>query len=180
MLIHNYGLFWRRDCVYWGKGKNAGHLKGRISPTSKQVDFRDQIGVYVLYDDNYSMLYVGQAGGKNNQRLFGRLKQHRTDHLANRWTRFSWFGVSSVDRRSYTLSPITEETKATGIASTLNHIEAILIVAGEPPLNRQGGRFGEKVRQYFQYRDEKMLGPDQETMLKQIWKAGVPAKTGAK
>jgi hypothetical protein len=161
-------------------------LKGCVGIASKQVDFRDQQGVYVLYDDNYAMLYVGQAGGKNNQRLFGRLKQHRTDHLSNRWTRFSWFGVQAVDRRSYKLASVPVSTTETSVTSILNHIEAILIVAGEPPLNRQGGRFGAKVKQYFQVRDEKMLGPDQETMLKQIWSqnpiaakvAKVPAKVG--
>lgn len=170
MLIRNYGLFWRRDTIFWGRPKLAGHLKGYHAKRAKPVDFRDQQGVYVLFDDNYKMVYVGQAGGKNKQRLFDRLRQHRTDQLANRWTRFSWFGIQAVDGRSSTLSGATS-VQNTSTTSILNHIEAILIVAGEPPLNRQGGKFGSKVQQYFQYRDHSALGPDPDEMLRAVWRA---------
>jgi hypothetical protein len=168
MLIQNYGLFWRRDEVHWGKQKNNGHLKGKHAKRARPVNFRDQQGVYVLYDENYRIVYVGQAGGKNNQRLLGRLRQHRSDQLAGRWTKFSWFGVQGVDHRSYTLNG--EPPAAPSVADVLNHIEAILIVAGEPPLNRQGGKFGSKVEQYFQFRDPDALGPPQEQMLRDLWK----------
>ena len=47
----------------------------------------------------------------------------------------------------------------------LNHIEAILISTAEPPHNRQGGRFGEEVEQYLQYRDHQALGLDMESMV---------------
>ncbi len=100
MLIQNYGLFWRRDAVFWGRAKRPGHLKGFHAKRAKPVDFRDQQGVYVLYDENYRLVYVGQAGGKNRHRLFDRLRQHRGDQLAGRWTKFSWFGVQGVDHRS--------------------------------------------------------------------------------
>jgi hypothetical protein len=52
----------------------------------------------------------------------------------------------------------------------LNHIEAILISAAEPPHNRQGGRFGEEVVQFLQYRDEDQLGPEQLRMVQDMWK----------
>lgn len=52
----------------------------------------------------------------------------------------------------------------------LNHIEAILISAAEPPHNRQGGRFGDDVEQYLQYRDDNALGPDTDSMVKELWK----------
>lgn len=167
MLIQNYGLFWRRDYIFWGRQNVPGHLKGRRAKRSKPVDFRDQQGVYVLYDDNYSLVYVGQAGGRNQNRLFARLGQHRSDQLAGRWTRFSWFGVQGVDGRTSTLNGTVPG--APSVQSILNHIEAILIVAGEPPLNRQGGKFGAGVVQYFQYRDAEGLGPGQDEMIRDIW-----------
>jgi hypothetical protein len=63
---------------------------------SEPVDFREQQGVYCLYDDNFRLVYLGQAGGKNDQRHFIRLRQHREDFVSERWTRFSWFGVRQV------------------------------------------------------------------------------------
>ena len=98
MLIQNYGLFWRRAWIHWGRGNSAGHLKGtRVSAkTEDPVDFRNQQGVYCLHDESFRLVYVGQAGGKNTQRLFIRLKQHREDAISERWTKFSWFGVRKV------------------------------------------------------------------------------------
>src|ERR1700734_910420 len=90
MLIHNFGLFWRRNDVFWGRPKVRGHLKGvpAKEPSASPADFRDQAGVYVLYDDNFRLVYIGQAGA-GNQYLFSRLKHHKKDALADRWTRFS-------------------------------------------------------------------------------------------
>lgn len=78
MLIQNYGLFWRRDRVKWGKGKNKGTLVGYWKGAKRQgsVDFREQRGIYVLYDDTFKIVYVGQAGNKN-QCLFDRLPGSR-------------------------------------------------------------------------------------------------------
>jgi hypothetical protein len=66
MLIHNYGLFWRRNDVYWGKPGDLGHLQGHPARSAFAiVDFRDQQGVYCLYDDNFHLVYVGQAGAND-------------------------------------------------------------------------------------------------------------------
>jgi hypothetical protein len=85
MLIHNFGLFWRRNDVFWGRPKVRGHLKGvpAKEPSALPADFRDQAGVYVLYDDNFRLVYIGQAGA-GNQYLFSRLKHHKKDALADR------------------------------------------------------------------------------------------------
>jgi hypothetical protein len=169
MLIQNYGLFWRKEFVHWGRGSNPGHLKGLQvgSKTGKPVDFRDQQGVYCLYDEKFSLVYVGQAGGKNKQRLFHRLKQHREDAVSERWSRFSWFGVRRVLQRGN----LAAENAAAhpDIGQVLNHIEAILIAAAEPVQNRQGGKFGQSVKQYLQYRDKENIGPDSNNMLREIW-----------
>jgi len=170
MLIQNYGLFWRRELIHFGAGGNAGHLKGVIAreTTSEPIDFRDQRGVYCLYDDTFRLVYVGQAGGKNDQRLFGRLKQHRNDYVSDRWTRFSWFGI----RRVLKSGDLSAETEAAHpeTSEVLNQIEAILIAASEPVHNRQGGRFGDKVQRYLQYRDRDNLLLDSDEMLRSLWK----------
>lgn len=169
MLVYNYGLFWRRSWMHWGRGSNPGHLKGlRVgAKTGEAVDFREQQGVYCLYDDGFRLVYVGQAGGKNDQRLFDRLKQHREDAVSERWTRFSWFGIRQVIGNG----ALKAEKGAAHpeIGDVLNHIEAILIAAAEPVHNRQGGRFGENVEQYLQYRDDDNLGPEVPEMIRKLW-----------
>lgn len=168
MLIRNYGLFWRRSDVFWGRPGVSGHLKGYPARGRfRTIDFREQQGVYCLYDDNFRMVYVGQAGANDDQRLFVRLRQHRTDALADRWARFSWFGIRWVTRQ-HVLAAEAEGAHTTS-GAVLNHIEAILISAAEPPHNRQGGRFGDDVIQFLQFRDEDALGPDQQRMIRDMW-----------
>jgi hypothetical protein len=112
----------------------------------------------------FRMVYAGQAGANDKQRLFDRLKQHNRDALADRWTKFSWFGIRPV-----TMTGVLRAEKTAAhptLGAVLDHIEAILLAAAEPPHNRQGGRFGEKVQQYLQYDDTKAL--DDEDILRQI------------
>lgn len=173
MLIRNYGLFWQRSFIHFGAGSNAGHLKGKLAgaKTEDPVDFRDQRGVYCLYDDNFRLVYVGQAGGKNDQRLFHRLKQHREDFISDRWTKFSWFGV----RRVLLNGELSMEKNSANpeIGDVLNHIEAILIAAAEPIHNRQGGRFGDKVQKYLQFIDVDNIGPELSVMMRELWQKHV-------
>ena len=163
MLVRSIGLFWREDCVFWGAGNQAGALLGvpLQAIRSDPIDFREQIGIYALYAD-YDLVYVGQAGS-GDQTLFTRLKQHRKDDLTGRWTRFSWFGILRV-LASGDLSNKTDALHP-ALPEVLNHIEAILIHAAEPPMNGQGGRFGDNVTRYRQVRDER-LGPTSHEMLR--------------
>ncbi|MEQ1686179.1 MAG: GIY-YIG nuclease family protein [Burkholderiaceae bacterium] len=96
-IIKNYGFLWGRKYIYRGAGGdgNAGHLKGDAS-NSRQVDFREQIGVYVLYDRNQQIVYVGQAGN-GNASLFTRLKNHMDGALWNRWEYFTWVGFRDAN-----------------------------------------------------------------------------------
>lgn len=162
MLIQNYGLFWKQGGVDWGyQGRGAkGTLCGRYTKrlTDSEVDFREQKGVYVLYDDNFRIIYVGQAGS-GNARLFVRLRKHKTDHLAQRWSRFSWFGILPV------VNGIIDEeydVPMPSVSNTLDHIEAILLAAAEPPLNLQRGRFGKEVQKYIQSREPNIGQSDDE------------------
>jgi hypothetical protein len=71
------------------------------------------------------------------------------DDLAVRWTKFSWFGTRPVNDH-YELEDNEKITPS--LAEVLNHLEAILIAAAEPPLNRQGGKFG-RAEKYLQLTD---------------------------
>jgi hypothetical protein len=141
---------WRRDLVFWGRPRNHGVLEARRSRTI--IDFRDQIGVYVLYDENRRPIYIGQAG-QGNARPFKRLRSHRRDHLAHRWQYFSWFGLLAVNKSGRLSGWDAPSKRVSGtIRSTLNEIEGVLIAATEPAFNKQGARFrgvaryGQRVR----------------------------------
>lgn len=167
VIIRSFGLFWKAEHVFWGKGSQPGALLGvpASGRRSKPVDLRRQVGIYVLYS-GHQMIYVGQTGA-GNQKLFSRLKQHRKDMLAGRWDTFSWFGLL------YTLSngklSTVNQRAGAPLAIALNHMEAILIATAEPQLNRQGGRFGKGVTRYLQYRDKK-LGLTDQQLIREIWK----------
>lgn len=140
-VIKNYGLMWRRDAVHWGRPgqRTRGVLEGRRS--GEIVDFHDQIGVYVLYDESRRPIYVGQAG-QGNARLYNRLNSHRKNHLAHRWQYFSWFGLLSVNKNGSLSGRDAPSKRVSGtLRSTLNEIEGVLIAATEPVFNKQGAKF---------------------------------------
>lgn len=137
MIIQNYGLHWVRKDVDWGKkGKgNQGDLLGRLSKTVKSptVRFREQAGIYILQDE-FKPIYIGQCGS-GEQRLFGRLRDHTRNHLAERWNRFSWFGVYPVKGEELNLK-VNVDKITTDVYAILDHVEGVLISVTEPPLNR--------------------------------------------
>jgi len=163
-MIRTIGLFWTADDVFWGAGKQPGKLLGvpKDNVTASPVDFRDQVGIYVLYAD-FDLIYVGQTG-IGDQRLLSRLKTHRKDSLLGRWNKFSWFGVRWV-KQTGGLAGVTRAAHPE-LAEVLDHMEAILIYASEPPLNRQGGRWGDKLEWYVQRRDPRLGPTDSERISK--------------
>lgn len=165
-IIQAYGLFWKAENVFWGTPKNPGGLYGVPSRArrSEPVNFRDQIGIYILYS-GHDIIYVGQAGS-GKRYLFKRLRSHRRDSLADRWDSFSWFGLRRVLAPGR-LAKVNKRTTSS-LAQALNHMEAVLISAAEPALNRQGGRFGKQAIRYIQSR-EKRLGPTDQKMIKDLW-----------
>lgn len=151
-MIKNYGLLWERKYVHLGAGSNKGTLLGS-RPRRHVVDFRDQIGIYVLYDKDLRPVYVGQAGN-GKATLFSRLKYHTNDHLWNRWEYFSWFGLLKVNSNGYLSNHdhVEKLYKAPG-SSVLDELEGILIAAMEPKLNKQGSCFP-NAEEFFQAFDE--------------------------
>ena len=161
-LIHSYGLFWERGNVEWGAGRRAGHLRGlRVTARREDpVDFRDQKGIYALYDHDFNLVYVGQAGRgqkglEGSRTLFDRLRQHNDGPMRARWTYFSWFGTLKRIPASGPGKDRFEEEKEgrVDIATTLDELEGILIMAADPLLNRQGGKF-KKADEYKQVYQE--------------------------
>lgn len=147
-MIQSYGLHWRVDRVFWGRQKVAGTLMGAASRSLKArpVDFRQQRGIYALYAE-YELVYLGQTGA-GTDRLFNRLKAHKSDHLSERWNRFSWFGTQWVTKANQ-LSTDTAAVSQT-VEAALNILEAVSVAIGEPRLNLQRGKWGEAT-QYYQY-----------------------------
>jgi hypothetical protein len=150
-MILSYGLHWRVERVFWGRPKVAGTLLGAASrsPKARSVDFRLQRGIYVLYAD-YELVYVGQTGA-GADRLFNRLKFHKSDHLSERWNRFSWYGTQWVTKANE-LSTDTAAVSQT-VEAALNMLEAVSIAIAEPRLNLQRGKWGDAT-QYYQFQDQ--------------------------
>lgn len=164
-IIEAYGLFWDASDVDWAKASASANLLG-IPAWQKKADpinFAKQSGIYVLYD-GHKIIYVGQVGS-GKVKLYGRLRGHRHDSLAGRWDHFSWFGLRKVTGAGKLGNE--KKIKAAQLTTILNQMEAILIAAAEPTLNKQGGRFGPQ-RRYKQKRD-KILGPTECEMIQKIY-----------
>lgn len=168
-IFKNFGFLWERKYLYTGRGRNKGHLIGR-SRKNKEilVDFREQIGVYALYDKNEQIVYIGQAG-KGKKGLFNRLKQHQTDRLWNRWEYFSWVGFYpvSVDEigdngaHQLVLCEPSDQVENYTFNNALTEVEAVLIELVEPKLNRRGSFLGSSKYEYTQYIKEQQDEEDE-------------------
>lgn len=141
MLIKNYGLFWEHDKVNWRKKPS---LLGYCSKKNKCC-FDEQIGIYVLYNENKDILYVGQAGN-GKATLLARLKRHNSDHLAGWWTYFSWFGLKETNGKN-SLCNFSKEKFHASKDKLLDSLEGILIAAINPKLNKQGEKLGQRFKQ---------------------------------
>lgn len=166
-IIKNYGFLWSRQFIHRGRGGHAGHLRGR-RPGNVIADFRDQIGVYVLYDQNQRTVYVGQAGN-GNATLFIRLKQHMDGGLGNRWHYFTWFGFRKVNADG-TLSrqqDVNSAVSGFNYAEALNQLEGILIEVIEPGFNKQAGKL-KGAEEYDQVIDDAFRGTTNDDLLEQL------------
>jgi hypothetical protein len=153
--LRAFGMFWQRDRVLWsGKPK----LLGRQQLGAADVDFSDQVGVYLLHDRD-RVIYVGRA----SDTLYARLKAHTTDRMAGRWDRFSWFGLRSVGNDGSLLEPSAAWTHTVVIET----MEALLIESLEPPLNRKRGDNFSGV-EYLQIDDPQFEKLRKEQLLKEL------------
>lgn len=127
-VITSFGMFWRRDLVDW---TSPPSLLGMQQLGAEPVDFRDQIGIYLLYDAR-EVIYVGRAEARP---LGRRLYEHTVDRLSTRWDRFSWFGLLPVSDKG----TLGERPRAYSSETLITALEAIMIEALEPRQNRKRG-----------------------------------------
>lgn len=129
-IINAFGIYWNKELVHW---RTTPDLPGIQLIGATEINFKDQIGVYLLHDGRET-IYVGQA---IEQTLGQRLKNHTTDRLASRWDRFSWFGFYPVKENGKLNTEI--KFKDLSIKSLGDILEAILIESIEPRQNRKQG-----------------------------------------
>lgn len=153
--LRAFGMYWQRDLVVWG---SAPKLLGRQSEGAADVDFSEQVGVYLLHDRDRT-LYVGRAADT----LFSRLKAHTTNRLAGRWDRFSWFGLRGVSEDG----SLGEPAPAWNHGVVIETLEALLIECLEPPLNRKrGDNFS--AAEYIQVPDPKLEERKRKQLLEEL------------
>jgi hypothetical protein len=136
VFIRSYGLFWLKEDVNWAPGSGTRgeyRLLGRVGQNRgniRIVDFREQRGIYVLYDD-WGPSYVGLA---RRQPIGNRLRDHTrpSDPMFDRWDRFSWFGFRSVlkqrDASGLSLLGMIPTKLLTDSDKTIGDVEALLIL----------------------------------------------------
>jgi len=129
-IFNAFGIYWNRNLVLW---KSTPDLLGMQYIGATEVNFKDQRGIYLLYD-NREIIYVGQA---IEQTLGQRLKQHTSDRLSGRWDRFSWFGFYSVTDKGHLQN--RKKFESLDIQVLADTLEAILIESIEPRQNRKQG-----------------------------------------
>ena len=146
-IIKNYGFMWERQYIFRGRGSIPGHLNGKSKDFI--ADFAKQLGVYILYDRNQSINYVGQAGN-GNAHLLDRLKQHMDGPLRSRWDYFTFFGFRNVKNDGYLSEQQKIDARVSGFryAQALDQLEGILITSIEPNLNKQGPKLNGAKRFY--------------------------------
>jgi hypothetical protein len=93
------------------------------------TDFRDQLGIYILYG-NTGPYYVGLA---KTGELGSRLKNHTEDEHKEKWVQFSWFGFRRVlagkDRNGLRNLGSMAEVELGNPISDITDLEALLIRA---------------------------------------------------
>ena len=155
-FVSSYGFFWKREFVDWSKTYETAKLLGARSnkrnPSKKEItNLAKQVGVYALYNDNHDLVYFGQVGYAKYRSIFQRLKEHCGDGLDTRWSQFSWFGVTKVNKTN----ELSQQKKAFCQGPTeafIDQLEAIVIAISDPPSNKKGGSF-KGANKFYQVRD---------------------------
>ena len=140
-IVTAFGMYWDRSYVDWEPTKPR--LLGQQSKNSDEVDFSDQVGVYLLYDRR-EIVYVGQSNEERKNSCIGqRLRLHTNNRLRSRWDRFSWFGLNPVGNgaANHLLEIGTAAGQKGASKAVIDVMEAVLIEAIEPRQNRRQGDY---------------------------------------
>lgn len=157
-LINAFGMYWRREAVWWSRPQ----ILGQQQPGSTPVDFSHQRGVYLLHDRR-DVVYVGRT---TDQSLGDRLRQHTINRLNGRWDRFSWFGIYPVQADGSLAHDVGRQMNLDNLIETM---EALLIESLEPPQNRKRGD-GFSAVEFIQVVDPSIRRREQEEILEQMRK----------
>lgn len=157
-IIGAFGIYWNRNLVHW---KSIPDLLGIQQIGASEVNFKDQIGIYLLHD-NRETIYVGQA---IDQTLGQRLKHHTMDRLSGRWNRFSWFGLYPVSNEGKLQGNIKFE--GVTIQDLGNILEAVLIESIEPRQNRKQGNLFSGI-EYLQREAPEILKKKKEDLIREL------------
>ena len=137
-LVKNAGHMWPRKYVNWLSGNQLIGISEK--KPYKKANFADQAGIYALYDNGFSCVYVGQAGSGETTGLYSRLKAHAmNDYLFCRWERFSWWGfysVKDIENDNYDNS----FNLKTDINEIMDLVESLIIRVNAPKLNLALGK----------------------------------------
>jgi hypothetical protein len=157
-IVNSFGIYWNRDLVHW---KTAPDLLGIQQIGANPVNFKEQVGIYLLHDDRET-IYVGQA---IEQHLGVRLKYHISDRLGGRWNRFSWFGFHGVSDTG----ALHKNTNFNNLTiQDLGHLlEAILIESIEPRQNRKQGNLFAGI-EYLQQEAPEIQKKKKEELIKEL------------
>ena len=171
LAIRNFGHFWSRLVIDWNRSGKNGDLSGYVMQNyhPRETNFCNQIAVYALFTSTREPIYVGQSGGRQDQRLFQRLKNHTRSGLRDRWQYFSWFGLRDVNSSGRLSDYQKPESTCKGTnAVALNEVEAVLLQILEPRLNKQGPRWGSETTEYFQYVPSEWKAPVETAEMERI------------
>jgi len=157
-IINSFGIYWNRSLVHW---KSTPELLGIQQIGASEVNFKDQIGIYLLHDSRET-IYVGQA---IEQPLGLRLKAHTVDRLSGRWDRFSWFGFYPVSDTGK-LDKYIKLDNIT-IQDLGNILEAILIESIEPRQNRKQGNLFSGI-EYLQQESAEIRKKKKEELIREL------------
>lgn len=128
-IITSCGIRWQRDLIEWSP---SPEIIGQRLATYQVIDFREQRGVFILYDER-DVVFVDHALWRG---LGVRLWEHTHDALADRWDSFSWFGLLPVEA-SGRLGDLPE---AYGPAAVASSLMSLLVEALEPKLAHSRSR----------------------------------------
>ncbi len=159
-IIHAFGLYWNRDYVNWSP--TQPDLFGVEQYKSNPINFKDQIGIYLLYDHR-EIIYIGQAIKRT---LGQRLQEHTLGRLNGRWNRFSWFGFYPVNKDG-NLNISDVNFSNINIENVGDELESMLIEIIEPRQNRKRGNlFGDC--EYLQKEDPKIEEQREDDLFEKI------------
>ncbi len=142
-IITGFGMYWQRDSVIWKANAQIFGLQAK-----QKIDFGQQQGIYMLHDGR-EVIYVGRTIRPLGQRLF----EHTQGRMAFRWDRFSWFGLRPIHEDG-SFGDLPKSFSAENLIATL---EALMIEAMEPRLNRKRGDKNLESVEFEQYVDSKVM-----------------------